>query len=223
MRLLLAGLLLWVAAAAQAQTLSDWRIVCGADANAITRSGTDWVFRPSRDHCSRSDVEQRSEISTRPIPATTRQTLAFSARIKMTARQYETFDIFRVYDGGSGCTPPLKVQVTESGRIRFVSGRVTADGGCTIVDMTPEPSQGFLRRDGTEQSLDIVMDFDGHGGFEAFLLLDGRKELMGAYVPGDLEPDRDAVFLLRYGVFAKTGFDFEMIARDLSLREVVLR
>ena len=221
MRLLLAIFLLW-GAAAQAQP-SDWRIVCGADANAITRDGTDWVLRPSRDHCSRSDAGQRSEISTRPIPATTRQTLAFSARVTLRASRYEAFDIFRVYDGGSGCTPPLKVQVTESGRIRFVSGRVTADRGCTIVDMTPELSQGFLRRDGTEQSLDIVVDFDGHGGFEAILLLDGRKELSGAYVPGDLEPDRDAVFLLRHGVFAQTAFDFEMITRDLSLREVVLR
>ena len=210
---------------ARAQLLNDWRVACGADKGAVRKEGADWHFAPSRDFCPGSGGSirdgQRSEITTRKVKATTRGAWLFSTMLTFRSGRFEPFDLFRISDGRKGCTAPLKVNVTENGQMRFVSGvPEPKTRGCVTRVTTLAPSERVIRRDGTEHLLEILVNFDGHGGFETTLYLDGRQELYGVYVPGDPEPPRSQTFSFRHGVYAREAFDFSMVSRGLSVREV---
>ena len=206
---------------ASADALDNWDVSCGAEPGAVVNEDDSWTFRPSRDFCNANSPDRRSEIASGRISATTRGAWLFSTYVTLRVDRYAPFDIFRVHDGRTGCTPPLKLNVTEKGRLRFVAGLPSPEGQeCVTTDLTAEPSQGLLRRDGVEQKLEILVVFDGSGGFEATAMLDGRPELKGVYVPGDPQPARGAGFEFRHGVFTPEDFAFELQSRDLSVSRV---
>lgn len=225
--LLVAGALLAGPAAAQIGTDwpridPRWRISCGADPGAIMGAGTDWLFRPSSNHCRGGSFLQRSELRADDIPADRALRYALQAEVALTSASDQPFDLFQLHDGLGGCAPPLKLRWLADGSLAFDSARRRHDGGCvpdTALRESPSTCTG-LRRDGTVHRIGLWFDFDGRGGFEVRVALDGRDCLSGAFTQGDpADFDQSPRFFLKHGVYARHAFDFTLRTEGLILRQ----
>jgi len=140
----------------------------------------------------------------------------------MKADRQEKFDIFQIHDGRKGCAPPLKVTVLVSGRIELISDVKKKTGsGCIRGKLSRRASRGKIRRDGTEQKLEILIEFDGRGGFDVTVWIDGVQQSRGRYKkPTQKTAFRSRHFYFKHGVYSRSTFEYELISRGMSVRKV---
>jgi hypothetical protein len=209
----------------EATPLNRWQVSCGADAGSIRKEGKARIFRTSTNHCPGGIFTQRAEIYTDRVAPTTKGAYLFTAHLAMTSPVAEKYDIFQMHDGRRGCAPPLKLTVLKSGRMELTSDLKTGPGeSCQRGWLDRGPTPARFRRDGTEQKLEVLVNFDGRGGFAATVWLDGPVQLQGAYkVPEDPKFFRSDFFYFKHGVYSERMFRYEMRSRDMQVRKVRLK
>ncbi len=229
-RLFLVGLAcvgLWVGQTEQAGAtpLSKWQVSCGVDPGAIVRDGKTWVFRTSSNHCPGGVWKQRAEIFTDRIKPTHKGAYLFSATVAMEAGTNEKFDIFQIHDGRRGCAPPLKVDVLPSGRIELTSDLKTGPGeSCERGALGRSASSKVIRRDGTRHLLEVVIDFDGRGGFDAFVSVDKKLQVSGTYKPPvGTRYFQSEFFFFKHGVYSQRIFPYVLTSQDMKVKKVRLK
>lgn len=224
MVILISSAFLWVSPAT-AQPLNDWNISCGVDKGAIVKKGRTWTFRTSSNQCTGGVFNQRAEISTDRVKPTLKGAYLFRSYVTMTTRSNEKYDIFQIHDGRDGCAPPLKVTVLSSGRILLASDFKTGPGeSCVRGQLTNRTSKDPIRRDGTEQLLEILVDFDGNSGFEVTIWVDGVFQINGSYrLPANKGYMESKKFYFKHGVYSYRVFQYELISRDMKVSKVRLK
>ena len=140
----------------------------------------------------------------------------------MTSDQIEKFDIFQIHDGRDGCAPPLKVNVQPSGRLKLRSDYKTGPGEQCVRNVIKSSGLGKtkIKRDGSEYKLDVLLDFDGQGGFHVAVYIDDRFEVSGRYDP----PKGNGYYVPRYfyfkhGVYSRRIFDYQLTS-EMSMRRI---
>lgn len=220
----LAGISLLLSTPTQAGPLDQWRVSCGVDDGAITKSRGIWTFRPSSNHCPGGIFQQRAEINTEPVRASHKGAYLFETRISMTTNSSEKFDIFQIHDGRLGCAPPLKLTVLGSGQIELISDIKTGPGeSCIRGKLSQNVTPARIRRDGTEQHLEVLIAFDGTGGFDATVWIDGVVQISGRYDPSS-EPEafRPEKYYFKHGVYSQRMFDYVLVSRGMKVSRVRL-
>lgn len=225
LRMVLAVGMVLIALPATAAPLNQWRISCSVDPGAITHKRDLWTFRTSKNHCPGGIYHQRAEISTDHVAPNIKGAFLFTTHLAMTSRSREKFGVFQIHDGRLGCSPPLKVDVLESGHLRLTSDLKTGPGeSCVRGQLSNRTTRGRLRRDGTEQKLDILIEFDGKGGFKATIWLDNVLQVSGKYDPAN-QPGayRSKKFYFKHGVYSQHMFGYVMTSRGMSVRKVQVK
>lgn len=207
---------------AQSNPLNRWKISCGVDDNSIVRTGKTWVFRTSSNQCPGGIFKQRAEISSDRVPPTTRAAYMFTTYLTMRTQVAEKYDIFQMHDGRRGCAPPLKLTVKRDGRMELTSDLKTGPGeSCERGWLDRRATPGRIRTDGTEQKLEVLVNFDGEGGFATTVWLDGVMQLNGRYTaPADPRYFASEFFYFKHGVYSQRSFPYEMTSRGMSVRRV---
>jgi len=207
-----------------ANPLNNWTISCGADPGAISRSGGVWTFRTSRNRCKGGTFAQRAEVNTDSISPSAKGAYLFETNVTMTSGSIQQFTIFQVHDGRFGCAPPLSIDVTPNGRLLLKSDIKTGEGeNCIRGALNEKLSRGTVRRDGTEQKLTVLVDFDGKGGFAVQVWIDGVAQISGRYDPLK-QPDafKSKKFYLKHGVYSQRMFEYVMTSRGMKVSRVKL-
>lgn len=219
------GFLFTSANGLHAGPLNQWKISCGVDNGSITKRAGIWTFQTSSNHCPGGVFRQRAEISTRHIRASHKGAYLFESFITMTTSTTEKFDVFQIHDGRDGCSPPLKVTVLRSGQIELTSDVKTGPGeSCIRGKLGTGISHGRIRRDGTEQKLEVLIDFDGTGAFNAVVTLDGVVQISGRYEPSPLpQAFLPQQYYFKHGVYSYNVFSYVMQSRDMRVRRVRLQ
>jgi len=207
---------------AAAMPLDRWKISCGVDEGSITKKRRNYTFKTSSNHCTGGVFNQRAEINTEKVGPKTRGAYLFETTVAMTSRSNQQFDIFQIHDGRDGCAPPLKVQVAPNGTIRLQSAVKLGPGEqCRPEDRTTGSSKVKFLRNGTEQNLRILIQFNGKGGFSTNVWLNDRLAVNGSYVPpADPSAFRSKHFYFKHGVYSKNMFNYEMTSKGLDVRKV---
>lgn len=210
------------AAPVLAGPLNEWRVSCGADSGAITKRARTWTFRTSYNHCSGGIFKQRAEIATKHIRPSHKGAYLFDSYVAMTTGSTEKFDIFQIHDGRMGCSPPLKLTVVRSGQIELTSDIKTGPGeSCIRGKLSQSRTKGQIRRDGAEQHLQVLVDFDGTGAFDTTVWLDGVAQISGRYEPSN-EPEafQPAKYYFKHGVYSQNIFDYVLTSRGMKVTRV---
>ena len=214
-----------VATPTLANKLNDWRISCGADKGAIKKQKGTWTFKTSSNHCPGGIFKQRAELATRHVSPNIKGAYRFSTFVSMTTKSNEKFGIFQIHDGRLGCAPPLKVDVRRDGRLELVSDVKTGPGeSCVRGKLSRQVSRDILRRDGTEQKLDILIEFNGTGSFKATIWIDDKPQISGWYHPSTKAnawlPEK---FFFKHGNYSQRVYDYVMTSRKMKVTKVKLK
>tara|TARA_R100000935_G_scaffold27028_1_gene47122 strand:- start:250 stop:966 length:717 start_codon:yes stop_codon:yes gene_type:complete len=212
---------------AQASPLQKWRVSCGADPGAISKKGNTYTFKTSRNHCPGGNWQQRAEIATDHAKPTITGAYQFSSNISITSPSTQRFDIFQMHDGRNGCAPPLKLEVLPSGHLSFDAdykiGTKPGNNCEKARSMLGQKSAKKIRRDGTEYKLDVIIDFNGQGGFRVWAYLDGAPQINAHYNPpqgrGYFQSEK---YYFKHGSYSKKMFPYTMTSRDVRVRRVKL-
>jgi hypothetical protein len=207
-----------------ANPLNTWKTSCQVDPGALIKSANTRTFRPSRNYCSGGIFSQRTEIFTDSIRPTDSGAYLFETIVAMTTASTKQFTIFSLHDARQGCAPPLSIDVKSDGRLWLKSDIKTGPGeSCIRGELDNNLSSARIRRDGTETTLSILVVFDGKGGFDVTVSLDGVRQLGGTYDPS-LQPKefRSKKFYFKHGVYSQDMFDFVMTSRGLKVSRVTV-
>lgn len=219
--LLGAGILFGVASPVQANKLNEWSISCSVDEGAITRKGKVWRFSTSANRCPGGSWKQRAELSTRHEKPNLKGAYLFTSHVAVTSRQPTRFDIFQIHDGRRSCAPPLKVTVLRSGQLELWSDVEFKNGSCIYGKLTKRPSSGRMRFDGTEHELKILLNFDGKGGFDTTVWLDGKVEATGRYdQPTQANTFHSTKFYFKHGAYSQKMFNYVLTSRGMKVKKV---
>ncbi len=210
--------------AGQATPLDRWQVSCSVQKGSITRKGRTWVFKTSPNMCPGGVFTQRAEIYTDRVRPNHKGSYLFEAHISMRTDTTEKFGVFQMHDGRLGCAPPLKLDVLPSGRLELVSDYKTGPGeSCVRGKLTERASPAKIRRDGTEQKLAVLVDFDGSGGFYVAVWLDDALQLDGTYrLPPGQGYFKSEFFYFKHGVYSQRMFDYVLVSRDMRVKRVRL-
>ena len=207
--------------------ITDWRISCSVDKGSIIDNYPNYIFKTSKNRCSGGTYNQRAEITTRKaITLSTKAKYNFQSifSIKDNKQDFiEKFDIFQIHDGRNSCAPPLKVNIQPHGQIRLYSSYKTGPGESCENDVikTKGHKRTSIKRDGTEYKLNVLLNFNGKGGFDVDVYLNDKLIVIGEYSP----PRSDKYiqskhFYFKHGVYSKYMFDYEMKSK-ISMKKVL--
>ncbi|MGJ8609813.1 MAG: hypothetical protein ACSHWY_01880, partial [Octadecabacter sp.] len=203
--------------------LNEWDISCGVDEGAIRQVSDGYEFRTSSNHCSGGVFNQRAEIHTENFPTNRTGAFLFSSEIAMTSPVNRAFSIFSIHDGRDGCAPPLQLFVRPDGRMYIASDIKTGSGQSCIEGVIGGVSQGRILRDGTDQLLEILVQFDGAGGFGVTVTLDGVQQITGRYQPSSnsaaILSER---FYFKHGVYSRSVFDYLLRSSGMQVVAVTV-
>ncbi len=200
-----------------------WKISCGVDKGAITKSRKSYVFKTSNNKCSsRGTYTQRAELSGVYFSANDRISYLFSSTIQMKTNSTEPFTLFQIHDGRGSCAPPLKLHWQRSNGLSFYSSYSLDKGAHDCVENRSLVNSRYLgpklRRDGTPYQIQIVMDFDGKGAFDVSVFLEGSHVLSGRYEPpADSRFFRSDRFWMKHGVYSKQKWFYEMTSSNIKV------
>lgn len=220
-RLVIATLVLFVSlfATSAAQAIS-WETSCGVDRGSIERKSGTYTFRTSSNHCTGGIFTQRAEINTDDISIRKAGVYVFETTLAMTSASKEDFVFFQIHDGRDGCSPPLSVRWKGNGRFGFDSDYTRGQGMAGCVENRTMRDAGFsgtaLKRDGTSYQVQVQLAFDGAGGFDVSVLIDGAVAISGPYRPSNdpsFVPARR--FFMKHGVYSKNMFDYVMTSAGM--------
>ena len=117
----------------------------------------------------------------------------------------------------------MKVTVLSNGQIELWSDIEYTNGSCTYGKLTKRPSSGRLRFDNTEQELKILVNFDGTGGFETTVWLDGKVEATGQYKPSKkANVFQSTKIYFKHGAYSPKMFNYVITSRDMTVKNVRL-
>lgn len=209
---------------ALANPLNSWKTSCSVDSGSITKKGNTRTFKTSRNHCEGGVFKQRAEIFSGHISPTTKGTWLFETHVAMTTGSTQQFTLFQIHDSRLGCAPPFSMDVTPDGRLLLKSDIKTGKGeSCIRGALNDRLSKGRIRRDGTEQKLSVLVDFDGRGGFAVQVSIDGVAQISGAYDPSKQPAEfLSKKFYFKHGVYSKNMFDYVMTSRGMKVSKVRL-
>ena len=197
--------------------LTTWIVSCSVDSGAIKGGGNEWVFTTSKNRCKGGIYEQRAEINTKGSLSTKKKTqYRFQSYFRMTSDAREKFDIFQIHDSRDGCAPPLKVNVQPSGRIKLRADYKTGPGEQCVRNVMKSSGLGKtkIKRDGREYKLDVLLDFDGKGGFHVAVYIDDRFEVSGKYDPPQGKGFHiSRYFYFKHGVYSRHIFDYRLTSQ----------
>lgn len=207
---------------ATAHPLNTWQVSCGADPGSIVKKGKTWIFRTSSNHCPGGTWKQRAELYTDRVAPNHTRAYRFSTTVAMTAETNEKFDIFQIHDGRRGCAPPIKVTVLPSGQIELTIDFKTGEGeSCERGALGRSARANVIRRDGTPQRLEVIIDFNGRAGFDAYVRIDGVPQVSGTYAP-PVGPQyfRSKFFYFKHGVYSPKPFPYVLTSEDMTVKRV---
>ncbi|WP_326893470.1 hypothetical protein U8P73_31145 (plasmid) [Rhizobium beringeri] len=202
-----------------------WQTACGVDPGGISRSGGAYVFHKSSNHCSGGIFKQRSQVNSGNIPVNRQVSYAFDTTVSMKASQSNDFILFQIHDGRLGCSPPMSLRWTGSNTFRFDSDYTRGKGMAGCVENRVLRGAGYhgpsLRRDGTPYHLHVTLAFDGQGGFDVSVQINGRGVLSGRYQPSsDPQFISSKRFYMSHGVYSQKPFDYEMRSVGMQVLRV---
>ena len=218
-----------------------WRTSCGVDPGSITRDGSTWTFKTSKNRCYKKGTtqifgifRQRAEIATHnhKLPPNVQGKYEFETMFTFKDNSFmwtEGFDIFQIHDGRDGCAPPLKVGFLGNrwdGTIRVKADYKTGPGESCIRDVmfkTGYQTRGsdttkLLRNGVTQYKLNVVLDFDGEGGFDVEVYLNDILEIKDQYTPPETGY-RSKHFFFKHGVYSKNIFDYKLIS-NMNMKRI---
>lgn len=213
----------WAAAPidASANPLNQWRLSCGADKGSVVKKRKTWTFKTSANYCSGGTFNQRAEIYTKDFPNNKAGAYLFSTTFRMTSLRNQQFSIFSVHDGRDGCAPPLQLFIDANSTMRIASDIKTGPGESCIYAPIGKQSRARIKRDGTAHELKVLVDFNGQGGFNTAVWLDGSLQIKGTYTPSS-RPDTllSKRFYFKHGVYSKNVFQYEMVSEGMRVKKV---
>ena len=163
--------------------LNEWDVSCGADRGSIRKSADVWTFKTSDNYCSGGTFKQRAEIKTDDYSTRRAGDFLFSSNVTMMSASPNEYSIFSIHDGRNGCAPPLQLFVRPDGRMYISSDVKTGPGESCIRGFIGGTSSDRVLRNGTEQLLQVLVQFDGEGSFDVTVWLDGTQQIQGTYNP----------------------------------------
>lgn len=198
----------------------SWETSCGVDRGSIERKSGTYTFRTSTNHCTGGIFTQRAEINTGDISIRKAGIYVFETTIAMTSSSNEDFVFFQIHDGRDGCSPPLSLRWRGNGRLSFDSDYTRGQGMAGCVENRTMRDARYsgpaLRRDGTSYQVQVQLAFDGAGGFDVTVLIDGATAISGPY-----RPSSDAAFVparrffMKHGVYSRNMFDYVMTSSGM--------
>lgn len=215
------SMMLLLMVAPEAKALS-WKTSCGADRGSITRSGSTYTFRTSKNHCTGGIFNQRAELTSSDISVRRQVTYVFSSEVAMTTQSNEPFIIFQIHDGRFGCSPPMSLRWQGNGTLSFDSDYTKGKGMAGCVENRSLRNARYhgsaLRRDGTAYQLQVKLAFDGEGSFDVEAAVNGDRVLSGTYSPpNDPQFLRSKRFYMKHGVYSKNRWDYELRSRGVRV------
>ncbi|SLN28919.1 hypothetical protein [Pseudooctadecabacter jejudonensis] len=202
--------------------LNDWRLSCSPDAGSVRQVSGGWDFSTGNNNRVGGIFDQRAEIVSDNFPINRAGDYLFTTTIAMTSPVNREFSIFSIHDGRRGCAPPMQLFVQPDGRMYVASAIKTGAGQSCIDQQLGGISPDRILRNGTEQDLRILVQFDGAGGFGLTVWLDGEVQITGRYRPPSdpnaLVTDR---FFFKHGVYSRTVFDYLLQSRGMQVVRVL--
>ena len=129
---------------------------------------------------------------------------------------------FRPTAAGLVSPSPLKFTVLSSGRMVMVSW-ISRNGGkkCIRQNLSSDVSRRKIKRDGTEHELEVLVRFDGKGGFAVTVWIDGAKQISGRYKKPKMSGAfRSKYFYFKHGVYSPSTFSYKMVSRGMQVSKV---
>lgn len=201
-----------------AGSLNNWQVSCGADPGSVRRVGGAWEFRTSSNHCPGGTFNQRAEINTGNFPTNRAGSFLFRSNVSISTPTSREFSIFSIHDGRDGCAPPLQLFVQPNGRMYVATAVKTGAGESCVDGRLGRVSPNIIRRDGSEQELEVLVNFDGNGGFDVTIMLDGKVQISGSYAaPESSNAIVSERFYFKHGLYSRTVFDYVMISRGVNV------
>lgn len=202
-----------------ATPLNRWKISCGVDRGSITQKGSTRTFKTSKNKCPGGIFKQRAEIYSGNVRPDIKGAYLFSATVSMKTVRDEKYDIFQVHDGRRGCAPPLKVEVLRNGQLKLVSDIKTGPGeSCIRGTLTNKISKAKISRDGRDHKLEVLIDFNGKGGFGVIVWIDGKRQVSGQYSPKENSKFRPKKYYFKHGVYSQHMFDYVFVSKNMRVR-----
>lgn len=116
------------------------------------------------------------------------------------------------------------VYVWPDGRLSLTSDIKTGKGeSCIRGALNGKNSRDRILRDGTEQKLSVLVEFDGVGGFKATVSINDKAQISGHYDPSKQPAEfRSKKFYFKHGVYSQHVFDYVMTSRGMKVSRVKL-
>ena len=198
----------------------DWKISCKrVDPGSIEKEKNNWTFKTSKNYCVGGDWKQRAEIiSYYALSPKVKAKYNFESYFSMKSSHWwpnynyhEKFDIFQIHDGRNGCAPPLKVNIQKDGKIKLRGDYKKGPGEQCIYDIIKSTGRGktTIKRDGTEYKLNVLLDFDGNGGFKVKVYINDEHEVSGEYKFKEGKGYiKSRYFAFKHGVYSANIFPY---------------
>ena len=170
--------------------LKNWYISCDADDGAIKKKGNSFYFSESKNNCgkpSKHKWQQRAEIKSDSVPLNFNGKLSFKYTLSLNSSSTEKFTFFQIHDGRESCSPPLKIDWTDTNFIRLESHYKIKGKGeeYCVPNWNMRNAKALepivLRRDGTKYDVEVLLAFDGEGNFSVEISVDDKLVLVSAY------------------------------------------
>ena len=223
----------------------QWEISCGVDKGSIIIDGNDYTFKESSNLCdgnkNKWSWKQRSELISNKISINSKDKYLFKSKISFLSESKNKFTFFQIHDGRDACAPPLKVDWDNRGLIKFYSHyKVKGKGEEYCIPnyeliKAPLIQTKYLKRDGTEYDIEIIIDFDGQGNFDVLVKVDEEDALKGRYnssqkfdkvkTEGGLtvkNPNlqKSTKFDFKHGNYSKDFFEYTLISNGMSITKI---
>lgn len=207
--LILLGVMLMAAQAragdAYDTALNRWSAACGA----VERQRDGWSFGPGGGAPCNGGTG--AQLQSGRIASDREGAYLLRTTLSVAAPRAGAFTLFSVAAADAACATPLALEVAGGGALRATT---RSGPGCRPVDID---TGARLRLDGAQQRLDILIVFDGQGGVDAVIRLDGaRIARAGAASDG-------TAFALRFGMAQAKAFDFAMTTTGPTVRSMAGR
>lgn len=199
-----------------------WDVSCGVDRGSLERQRDRYVFRTSSNRCTGGIFAQRSEISSDHLSVNRPATYLFETTLQMTTSSGEPFVVFQIHDGRNGCAPPMSVRWQSNDTLSFDSDYTMDRGMDGCVENTGLRNARYtgprLRRDGSPHLFRARVAFDGQGGFDIAISVDGSTALSGRYSPpDDARFMRSQRFYFKHGVYSQRVWPYELVSSGMRM------
>jgi hypothetical protein len=199
-----------------------WEISCGVDRGSLERQQDRYIFRTSSNRCQGGIFAQRSEISSDHLSVNRPATYLFDTTLQMMTASDEPFVVFQIHDGRNGCAPPMSVRWQSNNTLSFDSDYTMDRGmdGCVQNNelMNARYSGPRLSRDGNPHLFRARITFDGQGGFDITIEVDGISALSGRYAPpDDARFIRSKRFYFKHGVYSQRVWPYELVSTGMRM------